>query len=137
LRVFLDTNVLVSAFATRGLGADVLRFVLSSHELVLGEVILEELLGFLREHEIVERPERIEIEVDSDPSDEWVLASAMAAGVECLVTGDRNLLEESPTLLSQRQGEAEQEQPTEDKDHRAVETSFNCPVHGRLLTLAW
>ena len=32
MRVFLDTNVQVSAFATRGLCADVLRLVLAEHE---------------------------------------------------------------------------------------------------------
>ena len=111
MKVFLDTNVLVSAFATRGLCADVLRLVLSSHELVVGEVVLEELetvlrekltlpdsalddlLGFLREHRVIERPEEIIVEVDSDPADAWILASALAAKADYLVTGDRDLLE--------------------------------------------
>jgi len=111
LKVFLDTNVLVSAFATRGLCADVLRLVLSSHELVVGEGVLEELetvlreklalpdlalddlLGFLREHRVIERPEEIIVEVDSDPADAWILASALAAKADYLVTGDRDLLE--------------------------------------------
>jgi len=40
VRVCLDTNVLVAAFATRGLCADVLRAVLTEHVPVLGDVIL-------------------------------------------------------------------------------------------------
>jgi uncharacterized protein len=36
VRVALDTNVLVSAVATRGICADVLRVVLTEHELVVG-----------------------------------------------------------------------------------------------------
>jgi len=32
VRVFFDTNVLVSAFATRGLSADLLRLVLTEHD---------------------------------------------------------------------------------------------------------
>jgi hypothetical protein len=43
LRVFLDTNVLVAAFATRGLCADVLRLVLVHHELVTSAVVVAEL----------------------------------------------------------------------------------------------
>lgn len=43
MRVCLDTNVLVAAFATRGLCADVLRTVLAEHDLVIGEVIFEAL----------------------------------------------------------------------------------------------
>lgn len=49
MRVFLDTNVLVSAFTTRGLGADVFRLVLAEHELIVGRIVLEELRGVLRE----------------------------------------------------------------------------------------
>jgi predicted nucleic acid-binding protein len=40
VRVFLDTNVLISAFATRGLCAELFRSVIAEHELVLGEVVL-------------------------------------------------------------------------------------------------
>jgi len=43
VRVFLDTNVLVSAFATRGVCADLVRFVLAEHTLVTSEVVLREL----------------------------------------------------------------------------------------------
>jgi uncharacterized protein len=42
MKVFLDTNVLVSAVATRGLCADVLREVFQNHQLVIcNELILE------------------------------------------------------------------------------------------------
>lgn len=43
MRVFLDTNVLVAAFATRGFCEDVLRITLAEHELVVGETVLTEL----------------------------------------------------------------------------------------------
>ncbi|HEV2473748.1 MAG TPA: hypothetical protein VGS41_13820, partial [Chthonomonadales bacterium] len=39
----LDTNVLVSAFTTRGLCADLFLRVLAEHELLCAEVVLEEL----------------------------------------------------------------------------------------------
>lgn len=47
MRVFLDTNVLVAAFATRGLCADVLRAVLTQHDLLISEVVLAELRNVL------------------------------------------------------------------------------------------
>lgn len=114
MKVFVDTNVLVSAFATRGLCADVFRLVISRHEFVVGEVVLEELeavlqdklqvpeptvedlLRHLREHTVVPRPDAAPIEVAGDPSDAWVLASAIGAGADVLVTGDRDLLELPP-----------------------------------------
>lgn len=43
MRVFLDTNVLVSAFASRGLCADLFELVLVEHDLVLGRTVLREL----------------------------------------------------------------------------------------------
>jgi putative PIN family toxin of toxin-antitoxin system len=97
VRVFLDTNVLVAAFATRGLCADVLRDVLAEHELLVGEVVLtelqraltrrlrlpetavEEILEFLREHEVVPKPRKPASFPVRDPADRWILASAIAA----------------------------------------------------------
>ena len=111
MKVFLDTNVLVSAFATRGLCADVLRLVISRHQLIVGEVVLDEMervlreklalpepvvseaTGFLREFKVVERPAEISVEVEADPEDAVVLASALAASADFLVTGDRDLLD--------------------------------------------
>ena len=111
MRVFLDTNVLVAAFATRGLCADVLRDVLAEHELLVGEVVLIELrraltrrlrlpataieaiLQFLREHEVVPRPRKPASLPVRDPADRWILASALAARADVLVTGDRDLLD--------------------------------------------
>ena len=111
MKVFLDTNVLVSAFATRGLCADLLRRLLSEHELVVGEVVLEELtrvlrekfslpeniLGhivtLLREQTVVPLPQGPMAMTVRDADDVKVLATAQAAEVDVLVTGDRDLLD--------------------------------------------
>lgn len=111
MRIFLDTNVLVSAYASRGICADLLRFILSEHELVTGEVVLDELrrvLGdrfgatgdqldaiesALRSETIAPRPAAPSALPVHDFADRWVLASAIEAGVDLLVTGDKDLLE--------------------------------------------
>lgn len=103
--------MLVSAFATRGLCADVLRFVLAEHTLVTGDVVLRELarvlrsriklprakiddiVSFLREHEVVPKPAAPSDLVIRDEDDRWVLASAVAGAADVLVTGDRDLLD--------------------------------------------
>lgn len=110
MKVFLDTNVLVAAFATRGLCADVLRVVLAEHELILGEVVLAEFRRVLskkfkvppdgiRTAEVVfegitlvrkpQEPSAVELR---DATDGWVLASAEISGADVLVTGDEDLL---------------------------------------------
>ena len=111
MRVFLDTNVLVSAFTARGLSADVFRLVLAEHELQTGEVNLVELRRvlrqrmkapakkidlvetLLREHTIVPRPSRPSDLPVRDPDDRGVLASAVDGRAEVLVTGDKDLLD--------------------------------------------
>ncbi len=116
MRVFVDTNVLASAFSTRGLCADVLRHVLSEHDLLVGEVVLIELRrvlraklrvptdviddveALLRDHEVVPKPLEPSSAELRDPGDRWILASAMAAHADVLVTGDRDLLDVADRL---------------------------------------
>ena len=110
MKVFFDTNVLVSAFAARGLCADLMRVVLAEHELQTGEVNLVELRrvlrdrlkaparqielaeSLLRDQTIVEKPSRVLAIKIRDADDAWVLASAVAGGAQLLVTGDQDLL---------------------------------------------
>jgi len=48
MKILLDTNVLASAAATRGLCADVLREIFASHDLFLSEQVLSELRRVLK-----------------------------------------------------------------------------------------
>ena len=111
MRVVLDTNVLVSAYTTRGICADLLRYILAKHELLLtGEVIQVELRRVLRDrfHAPSELIATVEAELRDqmivpkpakpsplpvrDPDDRWVFASAVDGSADLLVTGDRDLL---------------------------------------------
>ena len=111
MKVFLDTNVLVSGFTARGLCADVIRLVLADHELITGEVVLieiervlsktiglpasnvEEILSFLETQTVQPKPKIVVGGPVRDEDDAWVLASALAANADVLVTGDRDLLD--------------------------------------------
>ena len=111
MRIFFDTNVLISAYTARGLSADLLRLVLSEHEMLTAEVnlqefsrVLEDRFGVpasevaaavreLRDHTVIPRPnERPEVGI-RDADDVWVFASAVAGQADVLVTGDRDLLD--------------------------------------------
>ena len=111
MKVFLDTNVLVSGFATRGLCADVIRLVLAEHELITAEVVLKELkrvlkhkiqlpgeqiqdiLTFLESQTVQPKPISPPAIPVRDKDDQWVLASALAAKADVFVTGDKDLLD--------------------------------------------
>ena len=111
MRVFLDTNVLASAFGTRGLCADLLQVILGKHELVTGEVVIEELRRvlirkfdtravkvndverFLRGYHVEPRPRQLPNLNLSERSDLMVVGSAIGAKAEILITGDREILD--------------------------------------------
>jgi putative PIN family toxin of toxin-antitoxin system len=111
MKVALDTNVVASAVATRGLCADIIQATLAEHALVLGEAVRTELSRVLRQ-KIRVPPDTIQ-ELDTflrgqailvsaapalpikirDPADRVVLAEAIAGKADVLVTGDRDLLD--------------------------------------------
>jgi uncharacterized protein len=125
LRVFLDTNVLVSAIATRGLSADVFRLVLDKHEFITAEPVLQETervlalkfhfppdvveqtLRFLRRFPVEPMPGEPSSAQTADPDDRWILEAAIQADADVLVTGDRDFLAVAkevnrPRILSPR-----------------------------------
>ncbi len=110
MKVFLDTNVLASAAATRGLCADVLREVFASHQLFISDQVLIELKRVLQLKfgvsqelidefiELLERdstsvpPGELPIVELKDSDDLTILGAAIKAGADVLVTGDQELL---------------------------------------------
>ncbi len=111
MKVFLDTNVLVSAMATRGLCADVLRETLTSHELVVSAPLFNELRRVLRQ-KLQIPPELIDDAIEilqqdahfatpsvapnvkiRDKDDLTILSSALNGNADLLVTGDKELLD--------------------------------------------
>ena len=111
MRVFLDTNVLASAVATRGICADILQTALSEHEVVVSEQVLTELRRTLkekfrtsdeladetdeflrREAQVVGEAPKLEIAV-RDKDDVSIVEQAVAGAADVLVTGDKDLIE--------------------------------------------
>ena len=125
MRVFLDTNVLASAAATRGLCADVLREVFASHELLTSAQVLRELKRVLRDRfdvdqdliddfislmgqdTVLARPGRLPSVEIQDQDDLPILSAAISAGADVFVTGDKEILDigqiEKLAILSPRQ----------------------------------
>jgi putative PIN family toxin of toxin-antitoxin system len=110
LKIALDTNVVVSAVATRGLCADLVQLILLEHELVVGETVLAELREVLRRKlklraatideveaflrrraSVVASQEQLPVP-DLDAADAAVVAEALTAAADVLVTGDGDLL---------------------------------------------
>jgi len=110
VKVFLDTNVLVAAFISRGQCNELLEHCVRNHDVVTSRQVLDELDRVLREKfefprsmvgEALQllRGEAFEVEapdlsepVSRDPDDDHVLAAATEAECDCIVTGDDDLL---------------------------------------------
>jgi len=127
MRVFLDTNVIISALLWEGGICDrLMHAVLEEFELIVGEYVLEETRKMLlqkfsieetdvetfdaelRENEVIAQPLNPYHLPEEDPDDQWVLASAIEGKAQVLVTGDKDLLNiankiSEVTILSPRE----------------------------------
>ena len=110
MRIFLDTNVLAAALATRGLCAELFEVTLQSHELLISDSIIKELERILPEKLGQSEPvtagfiallnsEGILVTTGHtapplpDADDEPIVAAALAGKSDAFVTGDKALLE--------------------------------------------
>lgn len=111
MKVFPDTNVLVSAFISRGLSSEIFRIILKEHRLFIGDIVLEELqsilldkfkmpddqvgsiIDFLKSFEIFQYSGEASPIKLRDKDDEKVLAVAIKSNADVLITGDKDLLD--------------------------------------------
>jgi putative PIN family toxin of toxin-antitoxin system len=111
MRVFLDSNVIVSAVATRGLCADVFREVLVRHQLIISETLIDEVrnvlrdkigtppdiiadvIVLLRDGSLLSKPSRaVDLPIHDD-EDKALVSAALDGRADLFVTGDREILE--------------------------------------------
>lgn len=110
MRLVFDTNVFLAAFISRGLCHELLEHCAVRHELYTSEFIVGEVRSkmagklrvplqdigdyetLLRERCSVVAPSSGFVPICRDPDDDMVLATAVAAEADCLVTGDKDLL---------------------------------------------
>ena len=110
MKIVLDANVIIAAFASRGLCESILEVCLSEHEIVLSDYLFEEILRnlrlkiklpanivknigqFLHEHTAFSVPTPLSSDACRDPEDIHVLGLAIASNTDYIVTGDKDLL---------------------------------------------
>jgi putative PIN family toxin of toxin-antitoxin system len=110
MRLVLDSNLIIAAFATRGLCHALFEYCLENHDVIICEEILgevraallgkikvpEEVVGqvdsYLRSSGELVRPAEIDVPDLTDLSDLPILGSAVSSGAAYLITGDGELL---------------------------------------------
>lgn len=113
LKAVFDTNVLISAFISKGSARDIFRAVLrgevvliTSEDLLIEfrDVLCREKFGFttqqvdrmvdiVRKAAIIVKPGHKIRVITQDPEDNFVLECAYSGGVEYVVSGDKHLLD--------------------------------------------
>ena len=110
MKVLLDANVVVAAFAAHGLCEALFEVCLDTHDVIMSEELIGEIdknlrekiklpsstvssiIGLLRENSQFHQPNRMQSGVCRDPKDLHILGLAEAGGASCIVTGDKDLL---------------------------------------------
>ncbi len=110
MKIVLDANVVVAAFASRGLCESIMELCLSEHKIMLCHDLLDEILRNLRkkiklpsrtaddiskllqEHAQMFNPVPLAADACRDPDDIKILGLAIAANADYIVTGDKDLL---------------------------------------------
>ena len=110
MRVVLDSNVIIAAYATHGLCHSLFELCLSGHTLVISQDILDEvsdklrdkiqvppkiakeILSFLKKNAVLEQPVSLPSGICRDPEDLKILGLAVGSRADCLVSGDKDLL---------------------------------------------
>ncbi len=110
MKLVLDSNVIVAAFAGRGLCHELFEYSLLNHKIITSEFILNECTRVLEEKirlpestvkdigtllrqecEFVE-PAGLSVENLDDPDDQPIVGTAVSGSAKCIVTGDNDLL---------------------------------------------
>lgn len=110
MRVVLDTNVVIAAFAARGLCAEVFEVCLSEYTIISSEYILSEvrekliekiklpksisknIISYLRDTAEIVIPLKLGESVCRDMDDDNIIGTALSGNAKFIITGDEDLL---------------------------------------------
>ena len=110
MRVVLDSNVIVAAYATHGLCHSLFELCMAGQTLILSQDILNEvsaalldrikvppkvvreIISYLKQNAVMARPEALPPGTCRDADDLRVLGLAVGTRFDCLVSGDKDLL---------------------------------------------
>jgi len=110
MRIVLDTNVIVAAFAARGLCSEIFEVCISSNTIVISEHILSEvkeklihkirlpqniaasIIDYLNDISVMVKPENLNETICRDKKDIKIIGTALSGKVDFIITGDEDLL---------------------------------------------
>ncbi len=110
MKIFFDTNVIISSFITHGHASELFEHCLSTHECYTSDFVLSELeknlrnkfgysktevkiaLDYIKENlNIIKKYLKLEKKICRDTDDDNIMAASISVKVDCIVTGDNDL----------------------------------------------
>lgn len=110
MKIFFDTNVLIAAFISHGTSSELFEYCLLEYTIYTSQWVLDEFrdkllhkfhfpnkevnqaIGFLRKNAAIITHPPLSSPVCRDPDDDNILAAIAKEKVDCLITGDKDLL---------------------------------------------
>ncbi|GAI59240.1 unnamed protein product [marine sediment metagenome] len=110
MKIFFDTNVLIAAFIVRGTCSELFDHCLVEHKIYISQWVLDELyeklvrkfcfpkakvdqiVSFICKNTEMITYTPLSTPICRDSDDDHVLASAVSGNVDCLISGDEDLL---------------------------------------------
>lgn len=110
MKIFFDANVLIAAFIARGVTSELFEHCLTEHTICTSKFVLDELhknlvrrfgfskakanrvVKFIRKNAVVVDYALLSEPICRDPSDDHILAAAISGEVDCIISGDEDLL---------------------------------------------
>ncbi|HAX62032.1 MAG TPA: putative toxin-antitoxin system toxin component, PIN family [Elusimicrobia bacterium] len=110
MKIVIDANVVIAAFATRGLCNEIFEICLIQHEIFLcdalirevktgllkkikvPENVVENIVKFLESKTLKVKPSEVDKRICRDSKDIMVLGTAESVGADVILTGDKDLL---------------------------------------------
>ena len=111
MRIFFDTNVIISAFTTHGVCAEIFNHCLAEHQICISTFVLVEtervlkkkfklpqnqikqILNLLKQNTTIVTSKKPKQQISKDPDDDNILADAQMIHAHVLLSGDNDLLE--------------------------------------------
>ena len=110
MKIFFDTNVIISSFITHGGAKELFEHCMLNHKVFTSKFVIEELkekleskfyytleeikdvVDFIKYNFTIVNYNLFQNQVCKDRDDDNILASAQSAKADCIVTGDKDLL---------------------------------------------
>lgn len=110
MRVVLDTNVIIAAFAARGLCSEIFQVCVEGQDIILSKNILSEveknlygkihlsrnivqdIIRYLEGVSEIVKPLPLDKHVCRDKEDDMVIGTALSGNADFIITGDQDLL---------------------------------------------